>query len=135
MANSTREEFRKKVKRGGASPFLLYIEEAGSINPRTHTMAMKEVKITETKEKEFPNGFASWQETHFEIVSAIADELLRESEDSKVVELYATNGRGAVWELAEAMTDKFEALNKGREWDGEFYDELDEFITKEFNEA
>ena len=30
-------------------------------------------------------------------------------------------------DLLVRLTDEFETLNEGREWDGEFYEEVDEF--------
>lgn len=80
--------------------------------------------------KEFPNGFSSWQETHFEVVSKI-QELLFPPITSKVInEILENNGTGGIYELAEELTDKFEQENKGREWDGEFYEEVDKFLNK-----
>ena len=38
-------------------------------------------------------------------------------------------GTGGMYELAEELTDEFEKLNADREWDGEFFDEIEEFIT------
>lgn len=84
------------------------------------------------QEKVFPNGFASWQETHFEVVQAITttfsrDELL----EGIVFERHRAQGHGGLYELAEELTDKFEEKNKGREWDGEFFDEIAEFLEQE----
>jgi len=77
--------------------------------------------------KRFPNGFTSWNETHFEVVSEIAG--LRESgTNSKIKEINQTQGTGGFYKLAEQLTDEFESLNKGREWDGEFFEELESFL-------
>lgn len=82
-------------------------------------------------EKEFVNGFASWQETHFEIVSVITNEMRKEPISSKVVDdRYAAQGTGGMYELAEELTDEFENLNKDRNWDGEFFDEIEKFIQE-----
>lgn len=81
--------------------------------------------------KRFLNGFTSWQETHFEIVSAITGEMRKDKFDSKVVDdRYAEQGTGGMYELAEELTDEFEKLNKGRDWDGEFFDEIAKFIQE-----
>lgn len=37
-----------------------------------------------------------------------------------------------MYELAEELTDKFETLNQNREWDGEFFDEIEAFLIEEF---
>lgn len=87
-------------------------------------------KLSEQETKKFPNGFASWQETHFEIVKAIA--LNGEDYHNKVNDIEAIRGTGGLYEFAEELTNKFELLNKGRVWDGEFFEEIEEFISNEF---
>lgn len=82
-------------------------------------------------DKKLPNGFSNWQETHFEIVCAIAIELNKDTFDSKVIaDRHEAQGRGGIYELAEELTDEFEAKNEGREWDGEYFDEIDLFIKE-----
>jgi hypothetical protein len=78
----------------------------------------------------FPNGFESWQETHFEVVSEIAkrDYLCT----STIIEnIRESQGIGGLYELAEELTDRFEVLNKDREWDGEFFYEIEQYLNKE----
>jgi hypothetical protein len=89
----------------------------------------------EKTEKQFPNGFASWQETHFEVVCAI--DLARQSvlyitTDKKgvVEQTLETQGSGGLYELAERLTDEFETLNAGRLWDGEFFEEIWDFLSE-----
>jgi hypothetical protein len=83
--------------------------------------------------KEFPNGFDSWVETNFEVVDFIMTELnhSENTEHSRVHKVQSGYGRGGLYELAEEWTDAFERKNKDREWDGEFFDEIDEFLTVE----
>lgn len=81
-------------------------------------------------EKIFPNGFASWQETHYEVVKAIEVEQGKDAPKGIVKERHEAQGHGGLYELAEELTDEFEKLNEGRKWDGEFFDEIDEFINK-----
>ena len=77
----------------------------------------------------FPNGFASWRETHFEIVQVITMAALQD--DSSVIkDMQMSQGCTGMYELAEALTNEFESLNKGRIWDGEFYDEVEDFAKK-----
>ena len=40
-------------------------------------------------------------------------------------------GRGGLYELAKELTDKFENKYKGKEWDGEFFDTINEFLEEE----
>ena len=83
--------------------------------------------------KDFPNGFESWHETHFEVVSFIALQYERESVTSKVAEINDKQGSGGLYELAESLTNEFELLSKGREWDGEFFEEIESFLMQKIN--
>ena len=81
----------------------------------------------------FPNGFDSWQETHFEVVMGIADTLVPDlanaiEENSVAYKRQEEQGTGGLYELAEELTNEFETINQGKEWDGEFRDELDKFL-------
>ncbi len=75
----------------------------------------------------FPNGFTSWAETHFEIVTYIS----LCSDETGVIGFTANmGGTGALYELAEQWADEFEQLNKDRgDWDGEFMDEIESFCN------
>lgn len=94
------------------------------------------MKKENIKEKKFPNGFTSWMETHHEIVAAITETLFvgrmeKERQTISVVsKRYSEQGKGGMYELAEELTDEFEKMNEGREWDGEFFDEIEEFINQ-----
>lgn len=87
------------------------------------------IKIsTEINEnKKFINGFISWQETHFEVVDFITTIRVQDTLTGVIAERQESQGTGGLYELAEEWTDEFEILNKGREWDGEFFDEIEEF--------
>ncbi len=78
--------------------------------------------------KSFINGFDSWQESHFEIISEILSNL--DQEKSNVSQLYQNGGRGALYTLAENLTNQFEEENQGRAWDGEFFEEIEAFCRK-----
>ena len=69
----------------------------------------------------------SWLETYTELARnffAIDPDLLHP--DIKD-ELAQCGGMAGVPDLLVRLTDEFETLNEGREWDGEFYEEVDEF--------
>lgn len=85
------------------------------------------------EDKIFPNGFESWCETYYEIVNFLTLEYERDSVTSKVAKFYEQNGTGGMYELARELTDEFETLNKGREWDGEFFEEIEHFLIKKLN--
>ena len=82
--------------------------------------------------KTFPNGFESWAETHHEVVQyitmseAVADALFTPNVVSKISE---EMGTGGLYELAMQWTDEFEKKNEGRDWDGDFFDELESFLS------
>ena len=87
--------------------------------------------------KTFPNGFESWQETHYEVVAAITTELISYDEYSNFNhQLIGTTlqekGHGGLYELANDLTDEFELKNQDREWDGEFFDEIERFLDEKF---
>jgi hypothetical protein len=82
----------------------------------------------EATQKQFPNGFASWQETHFEVVSEITRIALSDVSEGEVFTTRESYGTGGLYELAESLTDEFETLNAGRLWDGEFFDEIWDFL-------
>lgn len=80
------------------------------------------------------NGLPSYLETYFEIVDQICIDT--DNLDSLAYNIAETQGRGGLYELAEKLTDEFEELYHGVEWDGEFFDKIEEFITnknRDFN--
>lgn len=77
----------------------------------------------------FVNGQVSWMETHFEVVAAITEAL--KMDDNKAIQRSEDQGTGGLYELAEELTDAFENKNKGRVWDGEFFEEIESFLDQE----
>lgn len=82
-------------------------------------------------EKQFSNGFTSWIETHHEVVKAITLRMADDEYNGAARARAEAQGTGGLYELAEELTDKFEAANKGRQWDGEFFEEVEEFLNQE----
>ena len=84
------------------------------------------------KDYNFPNGFGSWIETYHEVVSFMTLQYERDADfSSRMSKVSEERGTGGWYELAEELTNKFENLHKGREWDGDFFDEIEYFLTKE----
>lgn len=78
-----------------------------------------------SQDKIFPNGFRSWMETHHEVVEAITLRLAMATlTTQKLVDIQRQYGHTGFYDLAEEITDEFEAMNQGRLWDGEFADEI-----------
>ena len=80
-----------------------------------------------------PNGFTSWIETYYEIVSAIQSQLDNKDEVGRAWEVENTEGLGGRYELAKELTDKFENQYKGIGWgfDLEWFDVIYEWIDNE----
>ena len=78
----------------------------------------------------FSNGFESWHETHFEVVQEISNELSKVQPEGIVKKMQDEFGHGGLYILAFELTNEFEKLNKGRQWDGEFFDEIETFLAE-----
>lgn len=105
-------------------------------NPGQSEKAFTALKEHTDLMSKFPNGFASWMETHHEIVTEIALIIDKYDPSHPVVKRYDTTGTGGMYELAESLTDKFEQANVGVNWgeDKEYFDVIEEFIQKEFED-
>lgn len=77
----------------------------------------------------FPNGFESWQETHFEVVNYITLDYER-NPNGYMAKVYEEQGTGGAYELAKQLTDEFEKLYEGKEWDGEFFETIESFLMQ-----
>jgi hypothetical protein len=60
--------------------------------------------------------------------------LTLDKDDSLATKIQEKRGHGGLYELAEAWANEFEEKHKGREWDGEFFDEIDKFLDEKFSE-
>ncbi len=80
---------------------------------------------------EFPNGFESWHETHFEIVQAIVENQSGEICSPIALKIAETKGIIGLYELAKELTDEFENKYKGEIWGEtkEYFDTIEEFLT------
>lgn len=83
-----------------------------------------------------PNGLISFSETLFFISYHLS--IILENEDANKIPPYLQNryelgGIGELMELAMNWAMEFERINKDREWDGEWYDELEAFLDKKVN--
>ena len=81
--------------------------------------------------KRFTNGFHSWRDTFFEMAQAITIEWTKDNPQGLVKEYQEAQGHAGLYDLAELLSDKFEKQHKGREWDGEFFEEVEVFVQKE----
>jgi hypothetical protein len=106
----------------------LWFESTTGAHAGTVPVVVNQIDMIIT-EKPFPNGFDSWQETHYEVVAEITRIALADEGFGLVNETATTQGTGGLYELAKQLTDEFETLHAGRDWDGEFFDEIWEFLA------
>lgn len=90
----------------------------------------------QTTHLEFPNGFESCAETHHEVVAYMQD-LLGEDRagETPLHKLYENEGTGGLYLIGIAAANMFEEKNRGREWDGEFFEEVELFCGGFFIEG
>lgn len=67
-------------------------------------------------------------EAYYEIVESIT--LAMQFDTNTVVhQIYSTQGRGGLYELAKQWTDEFQSLYGDREWDSEWLDVITDFFN------
>lgn len=80
---------------------------------------------------EIRNGMRSWAETHHEIVSNLYTSFLESYEHIR--DKYIQDSREWV-SLCIDWTNEFEKKNAGRQWDGEWIDEVYDFTKQKIEE-
>lgn len=82
---------------------------------------------------DFPNGFDSWQKTHFEVVEVLV--YMRELEEhNKPKGFYEALDRSAgekMYNLAIDLTNKYEEQTKGKQRERSLFDEIEDFVWNE----
>jgi hypothetical protein len=82
---------------------------------------------------EFPNGFESWQKTHFEVVEVLC--YIRSLEEGKqpksFTEMLDQSATDEMYQLALNLTNKFEEETKGRKRERFLFDEIEDFVWNE----
>jgi len=101
----------------------------------TMSMLRQAISISKMKEvlgnKVFPNGFQSWKETYFEVVSHIVE--ANNKGDNVVTDIAASQGTTGLYDLAEDTTDLFEEAYSGSTWDEkDYFEEVENFCNKQF---
>jgi hypothetical protein len=88
------------------------------------------------KKKNFPNGFDSWLETFYEIVSTINERFESDEPNATLArDITEAGGRGGRRWLAEVMTDEFEATHDLRFFDDDFFEKVDAFTDRILKES
>ena len=82
---------------------------------------------------DFPNGFASWQKTHFEVVEVLC--YMRNLEEGKTSksfeEMIDNSATDELYNLALELTNKFEAQTKDKPRERNLFDEIEDFVWEE----
>ena len=77
-----------------------------------------------------PNGFYSWVRTHHEVVMLISTEHASKMEAIRTSK-YHSGDRMTFIDYAIDWTNEFEKKNKDRQWDGEFLEEIEQFVEQQ----
>jgi hypothetical protein len=82
---------------------------------------------------DFPNGFESWQKTHFEVVEVLVfmRSLTEENQPKRFSEAIDRSASDQMYHLALELTNKYEEQNKGKERKRTLFDEIEEFVWAE----
>lgn len=82
---------------------------------------------------DFPNGFESWQRTHFEVVEVLCfmRDLEEEKKPKNFAEFLDRSATNEMYQLALTLTNKYEEQTKGRVRERTLFDEIEEFVWAE----
>ncbi|RPD50775.1 MULTISPECIES: hypothetical protein [Chitinophagaceae] len=82
---------------------------------------------------DFPNGFESWQKTHFEVVEVLVymRELDEDKQPKNFAELQDRSATDKLYNLALYFTNKYEEQTKGKTRERSLFDEIEEFVWQE----
>ena len=82
---------------------------------------------------DFPNGFESWQKTHFEVVEVLV--YMRSLEEDKKPKSFSEaidqSATEEMYKLALDLTNKFEEQTKGKKRERTLFDEIEDFVWSE----
>jgi hypothetical protein len=86
---------------------------------------------------DFPNGFESWQKTHFEVVEVLC--YMRDLEEGErpksFDEMIDRSATDELYSLALTLTNKYEEQTKGRKREQSLFDEIEEFVWSEVRDG
>jgi len=74
------------------------------------------------------NYLTEWAETHYEVI-----ERIQENPHPVIRQQEHRFGRGGMWMLAQEITQAFMDGYADHEWDGEWFDTLDAFVSNHLN--
>lgn len=82
---------------------------------------------------DFPNGFESWQKTHFEVVEVLCymRDLELDKKPKNFADLIDQSATNELYNLALELTNKYEEQTVGKKRERSLFDEIEEFVWKE----
>jgi len=82
---------------------------------------------------DFPNGFESWQKTHFEVVEVLVfmRDLEKDQQPKTFSEALDRSATKELYTLALDLTNKYEEQTKGTERKRTLFDEIEDFVWTE----
>ena len=82
---------------------------------------------------DFPNGFESWQKTHFEVVEALCylRDLEEEEKPKNFADMVDRSASEEMYNLALTLTNKYEEQTKNRKREQSLFDEIEVFVRTE----
>lgn len=85
---------------------------------------------------DFPNGFESWQKTHFEVVEVLV--YIRNLEEGKKPKRFSEaldqSASKELYNLALNLTNKYEEQTKGKQRTRSLFDEIEDFVHDEIQD-
>lgn len=82
---------------------------------------------------DFPNGFDSWQKTHFEVVEVLVymRDLEKDQQPKTFSEALDRSATKELYQLAIDLTNQYEQQTKGKERKRTLFDEIEDFVWTE----
>lgn len=80
------------------------------------------------------DSMTSLTHTLIELTLLAGNELGMRGRGSRITSIYNQGGRGALHDTLLELTTSFEAMYEGFEWDGEFFDAVDQYWNEWSNQ-
>lgn len=80
------------------------------------------------------NSMTSFTHTLIEFTLLAGNDLSVFSRGPRICQVYEEGGRGALYDTLLELTTSFETMYEGFEWDGEFFDAVDQYWNEWANE-
>lgn len=99
--------------------------------PVIHPEFHQHVHGKDEPRREFPNGFTSWSETHYEVVLEFARRMDNLDGSPALKALFNAHGTNGLYGASVRLTDSFESQNEGETWETrDWRDELETCLNQ-----